>query len=112
MICLYDMLFPFLQTIELLFVVIAYNCLQCYANNCVQLFTMSCVFSMIFQSYITHGQGVARHHCNCLYYIVILRGVFQGAIRILIGSTKAQLDIFVNCFHIIIVTVNYQVNLS
>ena len=48
----------FLRTIELPFVVIMFNCLQCYVNNCIQSFTSSCVFPMIVPSYVIQGQGV------------------------------------------------------
>ena len=54
----------FLQTIELPFVAVTYNCPQRYANNYVQLFTTSCVFSTSVRSYVTKGQGVTRRYCN------------------------------------------------
>ena len=63
-------LLPFLQTIELPFVVITYSSLQHYMNNYVQLLT-PCVFPSTVQSYIILGQGVARHYYDNQCYIAI-----------------------------------------
>ena len=56
----------------------------------VQLFTMSCIISLIVQSYVTQGQGITRRYYNCQYYTAISRVGFPEAIKILTGSTKYQ----------------------
>ena len=65
-------LLPFLQTIELPFVVITYNCPHRYVNNY--------IYSLIVQSYVIQRQGVAT----------ITASVMLQIQEILTGSTKYQ----------------------
>ena len=84
------LLLPFLGTIKLPFVVIMYNCLQCYVNNYERLFTTSCIFSSIVPSYVIQRQGIDRRYYNYQYYVTISRVGFPEAIKILTGSTQCQ----------------------